>query len=321
MGDPLTMGAVMVGSNLVGQGASAIFGNNSGDEGGVVDQAPTMLPIQKRNLINLNQLVDANMGQGVDSYGGDYTAGAAGNQQQAFNLVQQLLQGGGGMSQSQDFLQNLLQPYNATDANNYFTQNVQNPTMQTWEQDVLPGIQEHFIGQGAGRSGAANRAVAKSGADMMTGLNATRADVLYGDKQQYTQNAMNAVTQNANVQQLMTQLWLSAGGTERGIEGEQLMEGYNDWQTEQDYNNPWLTNFLSTALGSQAQTPVVQQPSQTAAFNPGSAMQGVASLMPFMNTGRNTQVPANTGGSFNQQNWMSGNYQAPQLTSSYGTGY
>ncbi len=293
--EPLTaMLIASAASTAMGAGANALQGGGSG--GGVTGQAPTMLPIQKTNLVNLNQLINQNMGQGVESYGGDYTAGAAGNQQQAFDLVQQLLQGGGGMGQSQDFLSNLMQPYDPTAAGEYFTQTVQNPTMQTWEQDVLPSIQEHYIGQGAGRSGAANRAIAKSGADMMTGLNAARGDILYRDKQQYTQNAMNAVTQNAAIQQLMTQLGLSAGGTERGIQGEQLMEGYNDWQTEQDYNNPWLTNFLGPALGGQAQTPVVQQPSQTAPFNPGSAMQGIASLAPFLNTGtggNNYQPPAN----------------------------
>ena len=293
MGDPITMGAVMVGSQLIGQGANAVMANNSGSEGGVVDQAPTMLPIQKRNLINLNQLVDANMGQGVESYGGDYTAGAAGNQQQAFDLVQQLLGGGGGMGQSQDFLQNLTKPYDPTSANEFFNKGIRDPTMKDWEENTLPSIQEHFIGQNAGRSGAANRAISGSGADLMAMLSGEKARTLYGDKQQYTQNALQGVSQNAQIQELMTKLGLTAGGTERGIEGEQLMEGYNDWQTEQDYNNPWLTNFLSTALGSQAQTPVVQQPYQNQGVNAGDMMKGAAAFMPFLSGGGNNNVSLN----------------------------
>jgi len=292
MGDPITMGAVMVGSQLVGAGANALFKGDD-EEGGVTGYADTMTPLQQRNLGNLNQLIDQNMGRGVESYGGDYTAGASGNQQQTFDLVQQLLGGGGGMGQSQDFLQNLTKPYDPTSANEFFNKGIRDPTMKDWEENTLPSIQEHFIGQNAGRSGAANRAISGSGADLMAMLSGEKARTLYGDKQQYTQNALQGVSQNAQIQELMTKLGLTAGGTERGIEGEQRMEGFQDWQTEQAYNNPWLNKFMTTALGGQAKEPIVQQPYQNQGVNAGDMMKGAAAFMPFLSDGGNNNVSLN----------------------------
>ena len=245
----------------MGDVGSFLFG--SSDPGGYTgENAPLLNEGQQGNLNALTGVLQRNIGQGVDSYGGTYTPGATGTQGQTFDLVQQLLSGGGTTGQGQDFLSGLMKPYDQTAANEFFTKGVQDPTMKSWEEDVLPQIQEHFIGQNAGRSGAANRAISGSAADLMQGLSGERARTLYGDKQQYTQNAMGAIGQNAQIQQLLTSLGLSAGGAERGIQGEQLMEGYNDWQTEQDYNNPWLQH-MGLAMGTKAFEPIINQPFQT----------------------------------------------------------
>jgi len=59
------------------------------------------------------------------------------------------------------------------------------PALQQWESDIVPQVKEHYIGQNAGSSQAANRAIAGSAEDLMTGLNSNLADVMFGEKQAY----------------------------------------------------------------------------------------------------------------------------------------
>ncbi|MBI9081502.1 MAG: hypothetical protein JEY79_17390, partial [Pseudodesulfovibrio sp.] len=216
----------------------------------------------QKNL--LSYLTKNARGGGVNSYGGTYTPGASGLQQGAFSSIEDMLAGGQGMGQAQDFLTSLMQPYDDTAAKTYYQDAILAPTMQNWQNEVLPQVREAMISQGAGSSGAANRAIAKSGADMMTNLNANMASTLYGDKQRYTQNAMGGAQGLSQVNQLLAQLGLSGGQQQRQIASEQGQEGYNDWLMEQDWNNPWL-QYSQTALGTRAFDNVVQQ---------GSTQQG-----------------------------------------------
>ena len=59
------------------------------------------------------------------------------------------------------------------------------PAMAEWEKKIAPTIQEKFIGQNAGSSGAANRAISGSASDLMTNLNAQLADKLASEKGAY----------------------------------------------------------------------------------------------------------------------------------------
>jgi len=82
--------------------------------------------------------------------------------------------------------------FDPTAINNWYQKALVNPALQTWEQDIVPNIQEKFIGQNAGSSGGANRAIARSGEDMMTGLSAQMAQTLFGEKQAHdTRNFQN----------------------------------------------------------------------------------------------------------------------------------
>ena len=174
--------------------------------------------------------------------------------------------------------------------------------MQNWEKNIAPAVQEKFIANNAGSSGAANRAIASSAEDMMTGLNSQLANALYGEKQgfdqnkftagmaqtsaqneanaNYTNNVFNAgqsdlsrmaqvpglanSTQQQPFDQLMAMLTQgqNVGGTQYGINQAQAQGDYNQWLSQQAYNNPWL-NLLPSTLGTSAFSPIVQGPTQS----------------------------------------------------------
>jgi hypothetical protein len=60
-------------------------------------------------------------------------------------------------------------------------------------------------------------------------------------------------------EQLMNMLGI--GGTQRGIQAEQLQEPYYKWQQGQGYNNPWL-KFLGMTGGTSPYQGYVQPGSQ-----------------------------------------------------------
>ena len=93
-----------------------------------------------------------------------------------------------------DFIQSLggfMQPMDEQQMQDTFQQSYVDPAMQTFNQQVVPGIQERFVGGNAGSSSALNQALASSASDLSTNLGAQ-----YGNfQQQQKQNQMNALQQ------------------------------------------------------------------------------------------------------------------------------
>lgn len=245
----------------MGDVADFIFGSD--EDARQVGNAPAMLPIQKRNLINLNQILDQNMGRGVNSYTGEYTAGVSGLQQQSFDLVNQLLGGGGVYGTGQDALTDLLQPFDSSSSRNYWESAIKDPMMLAWEDEILPQIQEHYIAQNAGSSGAANRAIAESGRHLAGDLAGTLAKTIFSAQQSHMGRQSQVLPQALNFARMPIETGLAAGDTQRGITQEQLMEQLQKWTYEQPYNNPWFQQYAPFALGSQAFQPILQGPTQT----------------------------------------------------------
>ncbi len=247
----------------MGSAGDFLFG--SSQDGRQTGSAKLLTGNQGDLLGQLVGVLQGQIGQGVDSYQGTYTPGTSSLQQQGFDLVNQILSGQGAYGGAQDALSSMLEPYNSASAVDYWQDSVQAPMMQQWEDDILPRVQETFISQNAGSSGAANRAIAKSGADLATDMNASLADILFQDRQAHTANSLQAAGRTMDMGSLLTSLGLNAGGVQRDIAGEQLMEDYNDWEYSQAQNNPWLQQ-LGIGLGTRAFEPIVQGPTRT----PGS---------------------------------------------------
>jgi hypothetical protein len=268
-----------------------IFGDqkNTND----VQQISTLTPEQRSLLDNLTKLVGGQVGQGVSGYGGQTVADVNANQSDVFGSAGAL----GGIAnkalgasstimdyydpamssrvggQAESSLSDILKKFDPTAANDAFTKGVQAPTIAAWERDVLPKIMEKFAGANAGNSGAINRTLARSGADLSANLGASRATNLFNQQNAYEGRRLQGLgmapsiagISNQNISlagqaaslgssALSTQLGI--GGTQRGIEQESLDSLLAKYETQQAYNNPWL-KFLPTALNTTAFTNVV----------------------------------------------------------------
>lgn len=93
--------------------------------------------------------------------------------------------------QGQDAYSSFLQPYDPEQFQGLFQQAFIDPAMQTYEQQVIPGIQERFGQANAGSSSALNQALASSASDLSTSLGSQMGQFY----QQHQQNQLGALGQ------------------------------------------------------------------------------------------------------------------------------
>lgn len=103
------------------------------------------------------------------------------------------------MSQTQipanNALMQLLQGFDQTKLMDFYQKGLVNPSIQTYQEQILPSIQERFIDANAGSSSALNQALAKSATDLNSGLSGQLAGLLYQGQQQSSQNQLGALNQ------------------------------------------------------------------------------------------------------------------------------
>lgn len=85
------------------------------------------------------------------------------------NYLQSVIGGDTGQQAGQAYRQ-FLQPQGVGDYQDIFQQTYIDPAMQTYQQQVLPGIQQRFVDADAGSSSALNQALAQSAQDLSTSL-------------------------------------------------------------------------------------------------------------------------------------------------------
>jgi len=190
-----------------------------------VEQMQALTPEQMAVLSKLSGVLKGQVGKGIEGYGGPLVPGASPLQSKLFGMTEDWL-GRQGPEAGME----------------YWEKAIKAPAMETWMKDVMPAIREQFIGQGMESSSGLNRALAESGQRLTTGLTGTLADVLFKAEQGLPQNIMGL---------------MGVGGTQRGIEQEQMMEPYQKWQMEQPWANPWLQQ-LGLGLGTKAFENVVK---------------------------------------------------------------
>lgn len=276
-----------------------LFGSS---ESPSISQADTKTGQQEMLLEELTKLMRGQIGKGVESYSGDMTAKPSDLETKGWGMINQLMgDSGGRTATNQEAISKILQGTTSVpsyDVGEFDTQGIQDwyqnalvkPAMKTWEKDVAPVVQEKFIAQNAGSSGAANRAISGSAEDLMTSLNSQLADKLLsekgafdtrkftaglqGNQNEFTagQNDLQRILNVPGMELTDTDTLLktilagtTAGATERGIDQNALNAEYQKWLTSQGYANPWLS-YLNTVLGTNAFENVV---------NPGSQQQGL----------------------------------------------
>ena len=233
-----------------------LFG--SSEDAKQIGNAPTLTPGQTDLLDQLTTLLGGELGQPGPVFGGQTVAGPSSIQDQLFGATGDLFGQGGLFGTGEQALQTSLADFDPQATTDFFNTSIRDPALKGFQEDILPMIQESFIGQNAGRSGAANRAIAGAGADVQQGLDAQLAQLLFSGQE----SSLNR--QQAGGQNLLNSIFgagTMGGETQRGIETQGLQDIFRQFQEGQSFNNPALS-FLNTAFGTKAFEPIVQGPTQ-----------------------------------------------------------
>jgi len=196
------------------------------------------------------------------------------------------------MNQGSQALSSMLAPFDPTATQDYWKQAFVNPAMQNYQQTILPGIAEKYAGQNATSSGAFNRALAESGTNLSTGLNAQLANLLYQGRESQLGRQQTGINQAAQYAGLPAQLaggisdlasqGINVGQQQRAIGQEGLSSEYNKWLSSQPYQNPYMS-FLGPALGTSAfENIAYQKPDMLSSLMPMLGQVGGAGLSSWL---------------------------------------
>jgi hypothetical protein len=254
-----------------------------GDGGGTdISQESTLTGGQRSLLDSLTSLLQGELGQGADTFGGQRVAGLSPLQQQAFGqaggalpLAQQLFGMGNNLpqafGQAQDQLTKTLQDFDPQSTISNFAP-ARDVAVRQFENVTIPNILERFAGAGGVRSSAAPQAIADAGSDLSQGLSAQLGQLLQQGEQSQLNRQQAGIGQALQVGQAPLNFTQQAGqaglgllggvadfgAQQRSLEQQQLNALMAQFQEGQASNNPFL-NLLPQALGTTAFENVAQQ--------------------------------------------------------------
>jgi hypothetical protein len=214
----------------------------------------------------LRELLMNGMTNKPAEYTGNLVAPTTDQQKAAMVGVQDLLGQSGALSK-------IMGGNTQTEAENYYKNTVENPTIKALKETVLPDINEQFAGQGNFWSSARMDSLGKAVSDTMGNLAANKAQVMYGDKQNTISNALNAAGQLIGGNQAL----YSMGANEQAVNQNGLALKYQDWLRTQSENNPYLASALQY-LGTPMMYAVNQQGSPGLLGGLGSLAGGIGSM-------------------------------------------
>jgi hypothetical protein len=236
--------------------ADTLFG--SGPES---KQQNLLTPEQSDLFVSLGNILNTNIGKGVEPYPGTYTPGPSTTQAQIFDLVNQLLGGQGPMQQqSTGVLGGLMDLMDPAKAKDYWEKGIKGPMTESWQKDIVPQILEQFAAYDAAGSGPARTAVAESGRRLETDMGSMLENLL----QQFRGEAYGAAQTGLSYPETLIGSVLPAATTQRQITAEQQYEPYQDWLMSQPWANPWL-QYMMPYLGQRTFENVVM-PGQQGIF-------------------------------------------------------
>lgn len=252
------------------------------------EQIESLLPVQKDLLTSL--IGQISPGQSITPYGGERIAGVAPLQETAFGLAQGYAPGvqagfqatsqfdptqaGQFLGQGQEALTAALAPFDTAAATDYWQTSLVDPATKTFREDIIPSIMERGVrSAGTSDSGPMQRELARAGGDLASNLSAQLGGLLYSDQQSQIGRQLGGAElagrlagvpgQVASQGQQLSSLGLGQlagmGGEQRGISQQFLSAEQQKWLEAQAYNNPWLQQYLSTALGTSAFDTVIGQ--------------------------------------------------------------
>ena len=190
--------------------------------------------------------------------------GGSGNQ--AGELIQQLLQPSQGGNVPGFAQENVSIPapiasqeqlVDPAQANALFQQSYVDPAMATYEQQVLPAIQQRFVDANAGSSSALNQALSQSAVDLSTMLGGQRGQ--FTQQQQENQFRRQGIGQQDQqiLQQYYNQLEQQQARNQQNQQFQQQL-GLQGQQLQQSGQLGGL-GFLGSLVGQKSFDPIIQQ--------------------------------------------------------------
>ena len=140
----------------------------------------------------------------------------------------------------------------ATNIDDFFTKTVQDPAIEAFREDIIPGIRDDFGGQFFG--GERREAEARAHEDLLTGLTRSRADISFNRRGEDLDRQLKAAgiagdVSGANTGELLK--LLDAGSVPREVEGNKLLGEFEVFLQNQGIKKDRIKNIL-TALGLNA---------------------------------------------------------------------
>jgi hypothetical protein len=220
-----------------------------------ISAEPVLTSGQLGLLDNLTFLLSEQLGQGVDPYHGTVVPGATSAQKGVYDWA-----AGGGIGFDQTgALRAALDPRAATDQSperyvGGFDESYGGALEDYWNKYTRRGL-EHELGS-SGMSGGMADALAGSYA---TNVAVPAAEARWGAhmtglgaEQDAAETALARALGASGAVDASMAGRLAAGESERAISGEALGEDYEKWLSSQSYMNPWTSQYLGSALGTQS---------------------------------------------------------------------
>ena len=264
------------------------------------EQVPKLLPEQEQLLRSL--ISEISPGQSITPYGGQRVAGTSGLQDTAFNLAQGYAPGvqagfqatsqfdptqaGQFLDQGQESLTAALAPFDPASATDFWQTSLVDPATKTFREDIIPSIAERGVrSAGTSDSGPMQRELARAGGDLASNLSAQLGGLLYSGQQSQIGRQLpgaqlagqlagvpgDVASQGQQLSSLGLGQLAGMGGEQRNINQQGITAEQQRWLEGQAYNNPWLQQYLSQALGTSAFDTVIS-PQQSSSF--GSKLIG-----------------------------------------------
>lgn len=233
---------------------------------------------QQQNLAHqFGPLLQNQVGQGITPYNGQLVAPVQGASQiqgmlGSYNPTQ--FSGGQTGAINQALSGQPAYNVNPQTTANYFQQSVVDPSMRTYNQVTAPAINQGFAANGGTFSTARGVAQGQALSNLQDSNAAQLASTQQSNQQlqaQLAQSAVNNQLQGVGLaQQYANQPLYNAQALTQALAPfqqnaqNQLSANYSQWQSQQSYNNPYLSDIMGF-LGESTQS-AYQQPNYTGQF-------------------------------------------------------
>jgi len=164
---------------LISGAASSLLGG-IGKKKAKTEQVPTMSPEQQKAISSLFGAVTPQIGETFNRSGTGLTESPL-------------------FAQLQQAMQPALGGFDPTRTTQSFQQNVADPAMRNFTEQMLPAIQERFGAAGGGQSSALNQSLAREAGNVQTGLSGQLAEMLRLGEQTGVQNQLSGAQQGLGI--------------------------------------------------------------------------------------------------------------------------